>query len=135
MKRNCSTQSAFLIPRVLLGLLLILISAVLTLFAFGLTSVGNDNSQTDNGRGWLGRVVSTLGIHLNSDKLAALEAGRGGGAPISKPSGEPPQAKATSGTAAPYTGPRHDLRPVQSVRTPPLRKMPGDPASAGTYSD
>jgi hypothetical protein len=127
MKRNCSTQSAFFIPRVLLGLLLILVSALLALFAFGLTPPGNTKSQEDNASGWLRHFVSTLGLDLNSDKLAALEVRRGGGAPISKSSGEASKAKATSGTAAPYTGPRNDLRPVQGVRTLPLRSLPAIP--------
>ena len=127
MKRNFSAQSAFFIPRVLLGLSLILISAGLTLFAFGLTPLENINSRPDNVSGWLGRFVSTLGVQLNSKQLVPLEVRRGGGAPTSKTSGEPPQAKATGGNAAAYAGPRNDLRPVESVRTPPLRKMPAIP--------
>jgi len=127
MKRNRSTQSAFFIPRVLLALLLILISAILTLSAFELTPLGNSNSGTNNARGWFGRLASTLGVHVKSEKLAAPEVGRGGGAPTSKVPGEPPQATATRGTAAAYAGPRNDLRPVQSVRTLPLRKMPAIP--------
>jgi len=127
MKKNSSTKSAFFIPRVLLGSVLILISLVLALFAFGVTPLGDDNFQADNGAGWLGRFVSAVGIHLNSNNLAALEVGRGSGAPTSKPSGEPAQGTANSGSAAAYAGPRNDLRGVQSVRTPPLRTMPAIP--------
>ena len=127
MKKNSSTKSAFFIPRVLLGSVLILISVVLALFAFGVTSLGDDNFQTDNGAGWLGRFVSAVGIHLNSNNLAALEVGRGSGAPTSKPSGEPAHGTVNSGSATAYAGPRNDLRGVQSVRTPPLRTMPAIP--------
>jgi hypothetical protein len=127
MKRNSSTRSAFFIPRVLVGFFLILVSLVLALFAFGLTPLGDSKSQPDSPSGWFDRFVSAFGVHLNSDKLAALEASRGGGAPMSKPSGEPAQRAAQSATAAAYAGPRTDLRPVESVRTPPLQKMPAIP--------
>src|SRR6266436_1241251 len=127
MKKNSSTKSAFFIPRVLLGSVLILISLVLALFAFGVTPLGDDNFQADNGAGWLGRFVSAVGIHLNSNNLAALEVGRGSGAPTSKPSGEPAQGTANSGSAAAYAGPRNDLRGVRSVRTPPLPTTPEIP--------
>jgi hypothetical protein len=126
MKREYSTRSAFLIPRVLIGLFLISVSVVLALFAFGLTPVG-DKSQTDNPSGWFDRFVSALGVHMNSHKLATLDVGRGGGAPKSKSFIEPAQRTAQSATAAAYAGPRKDLRPVESIRTPPLRQMPAIP--------
>src|SRR6266446_10741112 len=118
MKRNSSTRSAFFLPRVLVGFSLILVSLVLALLAFGLTPIDDSNSQTDNSSGWFDHFVSALGVDLNWQKLAALEAPRGGGAPISKPSGEPAQRTAQSATAAAYAGPRNDQRPVESVRTP-----------------
>jgi hypothetical protein len=128
MKRNISTQSAFFIPRILLGLSLILISAILALFAFGLTPHENADSRPDNVSDWFGRFTSTLGIHLKTDKIAALESPRrGGGGPVSKGKGKPTQGPAQTATAAAYGGPRNDLRPVSAVRTAPLRHMPAIP--------
>jgi hypothetical protein len=128
MKKNCSTQSAFFIPRVLLGLLLILISTVLTLFAFGLTPLNNSNSPTD-APGWFHQLASALGVHLNWGKVAALEGPRrrGGGGPVSKSSRNQVQVASQSQTTIAYSGPRNDLRPVSAVRTASLRHMPAIP--------
>jgi hypothetical protein len=127
MKRNCSTRSAFFVPRILIGLLLTTVSVVLAVFAFGLTPLADTKSQTDN-HGWFDRLASTFGVHLNSQQFAAPEVRRrGGGAPTSKRSGDPIQAAAQSPTTPAYTGPRKDLRPVNSIRTLPLRNLPAIP--------
>jgi hypothetical protein len=127
MKRNCSTQSAFFIPRILLGLSLILISAVLTLVAFGLTPPSNSNSPTD-APGWFHQLASALGTHLNWGKVAALRGPtRGGGGPVSKSSKNQVQGASQSQTTIAYSGPRNDLRSVSAVRTAPLRHMPAIP--------
>jgi hypothetical protein len=101
MKTNYSARSAFFIPRILICFVLTVLGVVLALFAFGLTPLDGSKSQT---------------VH-----------GRGGGAPISKRSGDPTQAKAQSTAGAPYAGPRNDLRPIAGVRTLPLRNLPAIP--------
>src|SRR6266496_4564247 len=127
MKRNCSTRSAFFVPRILIGLLLTTVSVVLAVFAFGLTPLDDSESQTHN-PGWFNRLASAFGVHLDSQQFAAPEVRRrGGGAPTSKRSGDPTQAAAQSTTSPAYTGPRNNLRPVSSVRTLPLRNMPAIP--------
>jgi len=128
MKKNCSTRSAFFIPRVLIGFALSLISVALALFAFGLTPVNNSNSLTDT-QGWFHQLASALGVHLDSQKLASLPAPKGGGAgvPLSKIPGEPLQGTSQDQTAANYTGPHNNFRPVEAVRTRPLRELPKIP--------
>jgi hypothetical protein len=127
MKTNYSTRSAFLIPRALLGLFLVSISVVLALFAFGLTPLDDRKSQPDN-PGWLHRLASALGVHLNWGQIAALDdPRRGGGGPVSKSSRNQVQGASRSQTTIAYSGPRNDLRPVSAVRTAPLRQMPAIP--------
>src|SRR5207302_10532875 len=127
MKKNCSMRSAFFIPRVLIGFALSLISVALALFAFGLTPLNNSNSLTDT-QGWFHQLASALGVHLDSQKLASLPAPKGGGAgvPLSKIPGEPLQGMQDQ-TAANYTGPHNNFRPVEGVRTRPLRELPKIP--------
>jgi hypothetical protein len=128
MKKNRSTQSAFFIPRALLGSLLIFISAVLALFAFGLTAPGNDTSGKDNAPGWLNRFVSVFGVNLESPKFAVVPARRGGGGLAnSNLPGEPTQRTSQAQSNATYRGPHNDLRPIEAVRTAPLRKLPAIP--------
>ena len=128
MKKNCSTRSAFFIPRVLIGFALSLISVALALFAFGLTPLNNSNSLTDT-QGWFHQLASALGVHLDSQKLASLPAPKGGGAgvPLSKIPGEPLQGTSQDQTAANYTGPHNNFRPVEAVHTRPLRQLPKIP--------
>ncbi|TMP94713.1 MAG: carboxypeptidase regulatory-like domain-containing protein [Verrucomicrobia bacterium] len=128
MKRNCSMRSAFFIPRVLIGFALSLISVALALFAFGLTPLNNSNSLTDT-QGWFHQLASALGVHLDSQKLASLPAPKGGGAgvPLSKIPGEPLQGTSQDQTAANYTGPHNNFRPVEAVHTRPLRQLPKIP--------
>jgi hypothetical protein len=124
MKKKCSTRSAFLVPRVLIGIVLILTSTALALLAFGLTPLNNSNSTTDAPE-WFHRFASALGLHVTAIKVATIPGGKGGGAPISKPTGEQAHIsaqKVTRATAA-YAGPKNDFRSVASVRTPPLKKM------------
>src|SRR4030095_11668704 len=116
MKRNCSTRSAFFVPRILIGLLLTTVSVVLAVFAFGLTPLDDSESQTHNS-GWVTRSASAFGVHLDSQQFAAPEVRRcGGGAPTSKRSGDPIQAAAQSTTSPAYTSPRNNLRPVRRLR-------------------
>src|SRR6266566_7294234 len=87
MKKNSSTRSAFINPRALIGFVLLLMGALLALFAFGAAPLSRDsNALSANSSGWLGRVASTFGVHLESQKIAALPAGKGGGGPVSKSS-------------------------------------------------
>jgi hypothetical protein len=126
MKRNCSTRSAFFVPRILIGLLLTTVSVVLALFAFGLTPLDNSKSHPDN-PDWFHQLASALGVHLDSGKPAALPTGKGGGGPVSKSSRNQVQGASQSQTTIAYSGPRNDLRPVSAVRTAPLRHMPAIP--------
>ena len=121
-------RSAFFIPRVLIGFALSLISVALALFAFGLTPLNNSNSLTDT-QGWFHQLASALGVHLDSQKLASLPAPKGGGAgvPLSKIPGEPLQGTSQDQTAANYTGPHNNFRPVEAVHTRPLRQLPKIP--------
>jgi hypothetical protein len=98
MKKNSTTHSAFINPRALIGFVLLLIGALLALFA------------------------------LDSQKFAALPATKGGGAgvPLSKIPGEPLQGIQDQ-TATNYKGPRIDRRPVKPVYTRPLRDLPKIP--------
>src|SRR6266566_9119429 len=125
MKKNCSMRSAFFIPRVLIGFALSLISVALALFAFGLTPLNKSNLLTDT-QGWFHQLASALGVHLDSQKLASLPAPKGGGAgvPLSKIPGEPLQGTSQDQTAANYTGPHNNFRPVEAVHTRPLRQLP-----------
>jgi hypothetical protein len=99
MKKNSTTRSAFINPRALIGLVLLFMGALLALFA------------------------------LDSQKFAALPATKGGGAgvPLSKIPGEPLPATSQDQTPANYTGPHKDVRPVEAVRTRPLRELPKIP--------
>jgi hypothetical protein len=98
MKKNSTTHSAFINPRALIGFVLLLMGALLALFA------------------------------LDSQKFAALPATKGGGAgvPLSKIPGEPLQGIQDQ-TATNYKGPRIDRRPVKPVYTRPLRDLPKIP--------
>jgi hypothetical protein len=102
MKKNCSTRSAFFNRRIFIGVLLVIVSGILALLAFG--------------------------VRLDSQKLASLSKPKGGGAgvPISKIPGEPLQGIRVQ-TPANYKGPRHDRRPVKPVYTRPLRDLPKIP--------
>src|SRR6266480_4033161 len=99
MKKNSTTRSAFINPRALIGLVLLFMGALLALFA------------------------------LDSQKFAALPATKGGGAGVtlSKIPGEPLPATSQAQTPANYTGPHKDVRPVEAVRTRPLRELPKIP--------
>jgi Carboxypeptidase regulatory-like domain len=125
MKKNCSTRSAFFIPRILIGFALSLISVAIALFALGLTPLNNAKTDTP---GWFHQLASALGVHLDSQKLASLSKPTRGGAgvPLSKIPGEPLQGIQDQ-TPTNYTGPRKDLRPVKSVYTRPLRDLPKIP--------
>jgi hypothetical protein len=127
MKKNCSTRSAFFIPRILIGLLLTTLSVVLALFAFGLTPV--DDSSSQNGKpDWFQRLASTFGVQVNTHQSTALEVPRrGGGGPVSKSPKNQAQGASQFQTTIPYSGPRNDLRPVSAVPTLPLRNMPAIP--------
>ena len=111
MKKNRSTRSAFFNRRVSVGLVLITLSAVLTLFAFG--------------------------VHSNSQKFAFFpELKRGGaGAPLFKAPRDPFQAASQAQTAATYTGPRYNLRPVEPVHTRPLRQLAMIPPALAPHPD
>jgi hypothetical protein len=127
LKKNCSTRSAFFISRLLIGVVLILISGAFALFAFGLTPLNNGTSPTDNS-GWFHRLASAFGVHLDSGKLAALPDGRGGGGPRFKSLGEPTQESSQAdATTTTYRGPHNDTRPVEPIRTVPLRQMKAIP--------
>jgi Carboxypeptidase regulatory-like domain len=101
MKKNSTTRSAFINPRALIGLALLFMGALLALFA------------------------------LDSQKFAALPETKGGGAgvPLSKIPGEPVPPTLEDQTPANYTGPHKDVRPVEAVRTRPLRQLPKIPPS------
>jgi hypothetical protein len=127
MKKKRSTRSAFFIPRVLIAFGLSLISVALALFAFGLAPLNHSNSLMDT-QGWFHQLASAFGVHLDSQKLASLPAPKGGGAgiPLSKIPGEPLQGMQDQ-TAANYTGPHNNFRPVEAVPTRPLRELPKIP--------
>src|SRR5437773_12543466 len=97
MKKNSFTRSGFFNRRTLLTFCLLLGGAVLALFAF---SAGP-------------KPISS--------------AARGAGGPIFKALGEPVQATPQTDTSVTYCGPHKDTRPVQPVRTIPLRKMKAIP--------
>jgi hypothetical protein len=102
MKKNCSTRSAFFNRRILIGVLLVIVSGVLALLAFG--------------------------VRFDSQKFASLSKPKRGGAgvPLSKVPGEPLQGIRDQ-TPANYKGPRYDRRPVKPVYTRPLRDLPKIP--------
>jgi hypothetical protein len=128
MKKHSSTRSAFVSPRGLISFFLLLVAVLLGMFAFGASPrLTNGSVQAANSSGWLGGFVSTFGVHLESEKVAALPAERGGGGPVSKTSDKHAHATAQSASAAAYAGPRHDTHPVAGVRTAPLREMPAIP--------
>jgi hypothetical protein len=99
MKKYSSKHSAFINPRAFIGFVLLFMGALLAMFAFG-------------------------GAH--SQKVSALPTTKGGGAgvPLSKIPGEPLPATSQDQTAANYTGPYNNLRPVKAVLTRPLRQLP-----------
>jgi hypothetical protein len=111
MKKNRSTRSAFFNRRILVGVLLVIVSGILALLAFG--------------------------VRLDSQKLASLtKLKRGGaGAPIFKGPREPLEGALRDQTVASYRGPRHDLRPVQPVHTRPLRQLPVIPPALARKPD
>src|SRR5438874_8394600 len=130
MKKNSSTRSAFINPRALIGFVLLLMGALLALFAFGAVPHSpNNNAHTANSPGWFGRFASAVGVPLDSQKLASFPAPKGGGAgvPLSKIPGEPLQGTSQDQTAANYTGPHNNFRPVEAVHTRPLRQLPKIP--------
>src|ERR1051325_3228316 len=129
MKKNCSTRSAFFIPRIAIGIVLTVTSVALVLFACELTPLNNRDSVT-NTQGWLYRFASSLGLQVARREFAAISGGKGSRAPISKPGYEQRHAAVQSrigGSVAAYSGPRNDVREVASIRTPPLKKMAAIP--------
>jgi hypothetical protein len=104
MKKNRSTRSAFFNRRILIGVLLVIVSGILALLAFG--------------------------VRLDSQKLASLaKPKRGGtGVPLSKTPGEPLQGIQDQTTTS-YKGPVYDRRPVKPVYTRALRDLPKIPPS------
>src|SRR6266403_3044472 len=87
MKKHSATRSAYINPRAWVGFVLLFLGVLLALFAFGATPhLPNSKAQEANSSGWFGRFVSAFGVHLESQKFAALPAprGGGGGAPLSK---------------------------------------------------
>jgi len=138
MKKHSATRSAFINPRALVGFVLLFLGVLLALFAFGATPhLPNSKAQEANSSGWFGRFVSAFGVHLESQKFAALPAprGGGGGAPLSKFPGEPAQGTSQNQTATNYTGPRNDFRPVKAVHTRPLREMPMIPSALAAHRE
>ena len=128
MKKTFSTRSAFINPRTLISFSLLLLGALLAMFAFGAAPLSRDsNAQAANSSGWLGRFVSAFGGPSKSQKFAALPPSRGGGGPISKSSGGPTRGTSQAQTTTAYSGPRKDLRPVSGIRTAPLRNLPAIP--------
>ena len=109
-EKNCSTRSAFFNRRILIGLFLIIVSGTLALLAFG--------------------------VRLDSQKLVSLSAFKEvARAPLFKAPREPFQATAQDQTAATYRGPRIDVRPVEPVRTRPLRQLSMIPPALATRPD
>jgi hypothetical protein len=128
MKKNSSTRSAFISPRALISFFLLLVAALLTMFAFGAAPRSGDAStQRADSSSLLGRFVSAFGVRLESQKVAALPPSRGGGGPVSKSSGGPTRGTSQAQTTTAYSGPRNDLRPIPAVRTAPLRNLPAIP--------
>src|SRR5882724_9385416 len=130
MKKNSSTRSAFINPRALIGFVLLFVGALLALFAFGAAPhLSNSNVQAGNSPGWFGRFTSAFGVHLDSQKFAAVPAPKGGGAgvPLSKTPGEPLPQTLEDQAPTSYKGPLYDRRPVKPVYTRPLRDLPKIP--------
>jgi hypothetical protein len=94
-----TTRSAFINRRILLGfsMLLGLGGVLLALLAFG------------------------------AGQKSISSAARGGSGPIFKSSGEQRPEKPQANDTAPYRGPHNDTRPVQPIRTAPLREMKAIP--------
>src|SRR5262245_24447981 len=111
MKKICSTQSAFLNRRILIGVFLVIVSGILALLAFG--------------------------VHLDSQKLASLSAHKrgGAGAPTFKEPREPLQGAFHDQTVANYRGPRYNPRAVRAVHTQPLRQLPMIPPALAPRPD
>jgi hypothetical protein len=111
MKKNCSTRSAFFNRRVLIGVLLVIVSGILALLAFG--------------------------VRLDSQKLASLSASKrgGAGAPLFKTPREPLQGTSQDQTVASYRGPRNNFRPVEPVHTRPLRQLAMIPPALAARPD
>src|SRR6266576_543957 len=125
MKKNSSTQSAFINPRALIGFVLLFVGALLALVAFGAAPhLSKSNAQAGNSPGLFDRFASAFGVHLDSQQLASFPAPKGGGAgvPLSKTPGEPLPSNLEDQVPANYTGPHHDVRPVKAVHTRPLRQ-------------
>src|SRR5262249_19101874 len=104
MKKTRSTRSAFFNHRFLIGVLLVIVSGILALLAFG--------------------------VRLDTQKLASLSKPKRGGAgvPLSKFPAEPLQGIHNQ-TSANYKGPQNDRRAVKPVLTRPLRDLPKIPPS------
>jgi hypothetical protein len=127
MKKNYSTRSAFTNPRALIGFVLLFVGVLLALFAFGAApNLSKNNAQTADTPGLFDLFASAFGVHLDSQKFAAVPAPKGGGAgvPLSKTPGEPLPPTLEDQAPANYTGPHHDVRPVKAVHTRPLRQLP-----------
>jgi hypothetical protein len=127
MKKNYSTRSAFTNPRALIGFVLLFVGVLLALFAFGAApNLSKSNAQTADTPGLFDLFASAFGVHLDSQKFAAVPAPKGGGAgvPLSKTPGEPLPPTLEDQAPANYTGPHHDVRPVKAVHTRPLRQLP-----------
>src|SRR6267142_4608955 len=114
MKKRSSPRFAFINPRALIGFALVFVGVLLGLFAFGAApNLLKSNAQTGNSPGLFGRFASAFGVHLDSQKFAAVPAPKGGGAgvPLSKFPGEPLEGTSQDQTANNYTGPHNDVRP------------------------
>src|ERR1041384_6542212 len=113
-------KKSFLNRRVLPAFFLF-VAVLLTLIAFGAQPRSSqNNSQTANQPTWLGRLASTLGIHLESEKpsvVSATQPPRGGGAP--RTIGEQtqsPNATAGPGQTASAAAPQN-LKGVSAVHS------------------
>ena len=111
MKKKSSTRSAFFNRRILIGVLLVLVSGILALLAFG--------------------------VRLDSQKLASLSAHKrgGAGAPFFKAPREALRGTSRNESVASYRGPRSNLRPVEPVHTRPLRQLPMIPPALARRPD
>jgi hypothetical protein len=134
MKRNSSTRSAFINPRALIGFGLLFVGALLALFAFGAApNLSKSNAQTGDSPGLFDRFASAFGVHLDSQKFAAVPASRKRwcGVPLSKTPGEPlpPTLEDQRLLITPVR--IMDVRPVKPVHTRTTSSVADDPSGFG----